>query len=158
MRRQQTTIPEDRVYSLISALNVHMPVEYGEGLDRAFYRLQAKILTLTKDRRFFLWQSSSSSPYHSMVARDFEAFDTIPWYIPHRMYHSDSTFFDSTISFASNGVTRIIVVPTSISITGIRADRKASELAIKFKLCRCLVEPSSWGRISKSRLHGARGV
>ncbi|KAF9490979.1 hypothetical protein BDN71DRAFT_1434296 [Pleurotus eryngii] len=61
-RRRQTTVPEDRVYSLLSALNVNMPAEYGEGLDRAFYRLQAKILTLTKDRRFLLWQSSSWLP------------------------------------------------------------------------------------------------
>ncbi|KAG9226648.1 hypothetical protein CCMSSC00406_0006127 [Pleurotus cornucopiae] len=48
MRTRETTIPEsDMVYSLLSALNIDIPVEYDEGFDWAFYRLQVKYLTHT---------------------------------------------------------------------------------------------------------------
>ncbi len=102
------------VYSILSALDVTMPVEYGEGFDRAFYRLQAAILTQTKDRRLLLWRgtSSASSPFNSMLAGSFTVWDEESvWYKSKEMDHKYSAVenFDPAVSFDLNGVMRIMV-------------------------------------------------
>ncbi|KAF9488000.1 hypothetical protein BDN71DRAFT_1356869, partial [Pleurotus eryngii] len=55
MGSRQTLKPEDMVYSLISALDLDIPLEYGEGFDSAFCRLQVAILTQTHYRHILSW-------------------------------------------------------------------------------------------------------
>nr|OQO19651.1 hypothetical protein B0A51_16632 [Rachicladosporium sp. CCFEE 5018] len=49
-----TTRPEDRVYSLVGLFDVYLPIQYGEGLKKAFRRLQLELLT-TPDESLFAW-------------------------------------------------------------------------------------------------------
>ncbi|KAJ8691998.1 hypothetical protein PTI98_011514 [Pleurotus ostreatus] len=79
MRNRETTVPEDMVYSLLAALDSNFGVEYGEGFDKAFYRLQVECLSQGGERRLLLWDPSAStnprsSPYNSMLAGDFKMF------------------------------------------------------------------------------------
>ncbi|KAI0827863.1 heterokaryon incompatibility protein-domain-containing protein [Trametes gibbosa] len=53
---RRTTRPEDRAYSLLGLFGVNMAPIYGEGPERAFYRLQEKILThCSPDQSIFAW-------------------------------------------------------------------------------------------------------
>lgn len=63
---RRTTRPEDRVYSLLGLLGLDIPIRYGEGFDRAFFRLQIEILQHTDNRSLFVW-AGPPSPYHSML-------------------------------------------------------------------------------------------
>ncbi len=106
MRKRETTRPEDTVYSLLSALDVKIPIEYGEGFERAFYRLQVEVLTQGCDRRLLLWKGRMSSPYNSMLCGDFNFSLFRDFY----EYRSDIfTTYDPSISFRPDGVMRIMV-------------------------------------------------
>ncbi|KAG9221251.1 hypothetical protein CCMSSC00406_0008914 [Pleurotus cornucopiae] len=145
MQKRKTTKDEDMVYSILSALDVTMPVEYGEGFDRAFYRLQAAILTQTNDRRLLLWRgaTSASSPFNSMLAGSFTAWDEDSvWYNSKDMDHRYSAMenFDPTVSFDSNGVMRIMVAlhPLNASQThvfALMAKRGDAYMAIVLRRC-----------------------
>jgi len=52
---RKTTRPEDRAYSLMGIFNVHMPIMYGEGEKKAFFRLQLEIMRLSHDQSIFAW-------------------------------------------------------------------------------------------------------
>jgi len=52
---RKTTRPEDRAYSLMGIFNVHMPIIYGEGERKAFFRLQLEIMRLSHDQSIFAW-------------------------------------------------------------------------------------------------------
>ena len=52
---RDTIRPEDHAYSLFGVFGVHLPTVYGEGRDRAFFRLQEAILTETGDHSIFAW-------------------------------------------------------------------------------------------------------
>ena len=41
--KRETTVEEDKVYSLLGIFNIHMPLIYGEGENNAFRRLQEEI-------------------------------------------------------------------------------------------------------------------
>ncbi|KAI0759981.1 heterokaryon incompatibility protein-domain-containing protein [Trametes elegans] len=54
--RRRTTRPEDRAYSLMGLFGVHMTAIYGEGEQKAFYRLQEEILhCCAPDQSIFAW-------------------------------------------------------------------------------------------------------
>ncbi|KAH8909336.1 HET-domain-containing protein, partial [Coniochaeta sp. PMI_546] len=53
--RRLTTRPEDRAYSLMGLFNISMPILYGEGLEKAFDRLQRVIMSKTPDQSIFAW-------------------------------------------------------------------------------------------------------
>jgi hypothetical protein len=53
---RETTREEDRAYSLMGIFDVHMPILYGEGLERAFERLQIEIMTKSPDQSIFAWK------------------------------------------------------------------------------------------------------
>ena len=69
MAHRQTTVPEDRVYGLLGLLGrgVMLPLNYGEGLDKALYRLQAYMIDSTPERGLLAWTGSPSND-HSMFA------------------------------------------------------------------------------------------
>lgn len=53
--RRQTTRPEDRAYSLMGLFDISMSVLYGEGLEKAFDRLQREIMSKNPDQSIFAW-------------------------------------------------------------------------------------------------------
>jgi hypothetical protein len=55
--RRQTTRPEDMSYSLMGLFDVNMPILYGEGLRKAFKRLQREIIDMLPDQTIFAWRS-----------------------------------------------------------------------------------------------------
>jgi hypothetical protein len=60
--RRTTTRPEDIAYSLLGLFNVSMPVLYGEGVKKAFARLQEEIMKDSDDQSLFAWTQSSVEP------------------------------------------------------------------------------------------------
>jgi len=58
---RQTTRSEDRAYSLMGLFNINMPVIYGEGLQKAFRRLQLEIMQTTHDHSLFAWSRAKRS-------------------------------------------------------------------------------------------------
>jgi hypothetical protein len=71
--RRQTTRPEDVAYCLLGIFNLNMPLLYGEGLVRAFGRLQEEIMRRTEDHSIFAW---------SGVGTDFRN-DVVGFLAPH---------------------------------------------------------------------------
>ncbi|KAI0686532.1 heterokaryon incompatibility protein-domain-containing protein [Earliella scabrosa] len=51
---RETTLVEDRAYSLMGIFGVNMPMIYGEG-EKAFIRLQLEIMRQTPDQSIFAW-------------------------------------------------------------------------------------------------------
>ncbi|KAG2150852.1 heterokaryon incompatibility protein-domain-containing protein [Suillus clintonianus] len=54
---RKSTRPEDRAYSLMGIFKVHMPVIYGEGEKKAFFRLQLEIMRTSHDQSIFAWSN-----------------------------------------------------------------------------------------------------
>ena len=48
--KRETTRKEDRAYSLLGIFDVHMPLIYGEGTDKAFTRLREEINKALKSK------------------------------------------------------------------------------------------------------------
>ena len=55
---RRTTRPEDMAYCLLGIFNISMPILYGEGLDKAFRRLQMEIMQSSFDQTLFAWRGS----------------------------------------------------------------------------------------------------
>ncbi|KAH6695431.1 heterokaryon incompatibility protein-domain-containing protein [Plectosphaerella plurivora] len=53
--RRSTTRPEDISYCLMGIFDIHMPLLYGEGAEKAFVRLQREILKDTTDESWLAW-------------------------------------------------------------------------------------------------------
>ena len=60
--RRSTTKEEDQSYSLMGIFNVSIPTAYGEGRERAFFRLFRAILEVGYQRDWFIWAGQSISP------------------------------------------------------------------------------------------------
>ncbi|KAF2451020.1 HET-domain-containing protein, partial [Karstenula rhodostoma CBS 690.94] len=56
---RETTRPEDMAYSLLGLFDIHMPLIYGEGVNKAFTRLQAEILRDSADHSILAWSTES---------------------------------------------------------------------------------------------------
>lgn len=55
--KRHTTREEDLSYSLMGLFGVTMPILYGEGLKKAFRRLQLEIIQMTTDQSIFVWRA-----------------------------------------------------------------------------------------------------
>ncbi|KAI5860457.1 heterokaryon incompatibility protein-domain-containing protein [Durotheca rogersii] len=64
---RETTRAEDRAYSLMGLFNVNMPILYGEGLEKAFTRLQREIMSKTPDQSIFAWYRSDATSYRLLA-------------------------------------------------------------------------------------------
>lgn len=53
---RRTTRPEDMAYCLLGIFNISMPILYGEGLGKAFRRLQMEIMQVSFDQTLFAWR------------------------------------------------------------------------------------------------------
>ena len=62
-----TTRPEDRAYSLMGLFDINMPIIYGEGLEKAFARLQQVICNTTPDQSIFAWHRSDLTSYRLLA-------------------------------------------------------------------------------------------
>lgn len=62
-----TTRPEDRAYSLMGLFDINMPIIYGEGLEKAFARLQQEICNTTPDQSIFAWYRSDVKSYRLLA-------------------------------------------------------------------------------------------
>lgn len=60
---RKTTRPEDQAYSLMGLFDVNMPTLYGEGLEKAFMRLQQEIFSSTTDQSILAWHYSAMTSY-----------------------------------------------------------------------------------------------
>ncbi|KAI0394205.1 heterokaryon incompatibility protein-domain-containing protein [Xylariaceae sp. FL0594] len=63
--RRATKRAEDRAYSLLGIFDVAMPMIYGEGGDKSFYRLQEEIMKRTTDHSILAWEifPHTTNPY-----------------------------------------------------------------------------------------------
>lgn len=52
---RETTRPEDLAYCLMGIFSVNMPLLYGEGMAKAFFRLQEEIMKDSSDHTLFAW-------------------------------------------------------------------------------------------------------
>lgn len=57
---RETTRPEDIAYSLLGIFHINMPLLYGEGEEKAFFRLQEQILKSSDDQSLLAWTASPS--------------------------------------------------------------------------------------------------
>jgi hypothetical protein len=80
---RQTTREEDMAYCLMGLFDVHMLPIYGEGLEKAFLRLQEEILKRSSDQTLFLWPPSNEPYNQGLLATSPRAFcthyDCFPW-------------------------------------------------------------------------------
>jgi acyl carrier protein len=65
--RRTTTRPEDRAYSLMGLFDISMPILYGEGLEKAFRRLQEEIFSSTTDQSLLAWYNSGMTTYRLLA-------------------------------------------------------------------------------------------
>ncbi|KAI3319653.1 HET-domain-containing protein [Xylariaceae sp. AK1471] len=68
--KRETTRPEDIAYCLMGIFSVNMPMLYGEGMERAFLRLQEEIMKYSDDQSLFSWVDPSTPPntIHGLLA------------------------------------------------------------------------------------------
>lgn len=70
--KRATTRPEDVAYCLMGLFDVHMPLLYGEGTERAFRRLQGEFIRQSDDESIFAWTAdpdeADSKPYWGLLA------------------------------------------------------------------------------------------
>ena len=59
--QRHTSRPEDAAYSLLGLFDVSMPLLYGEGGKRAFWRLQQEIISKSSDESIFAWVNTDAS-------------------------------------------------------------------------------------------------
>ncbi|ETN38886.1 uncharacterized protein HMPREF1541_06927 [Cyphellophora europaea CBS 101466] len=70
---RETTREEDRVYSLIGLFDINMDIRYGEGYERAFYRLQKEIVENDPSEDIFAWTSDKLAK-SGLLAPDIDCF------------------------------------------------------------------------------------
>ncbi len=57
---REATRPEDIAYSLLGIFDVNIPLLYGEGKERAFFRLQEEIMKDSDDHSLLVWAASNN--------------------------------------------------------------------------------------------------
>ncbi|KAF4604464.1 hypothetical protein EYR40_003238 [Pleurotus pulmonarius] len=73
LSERTTSRAEDKSYCLLGLLDIQIPIAYGEGEERAFYRVQTECALRADNRSLFLW-SGCRSRWNSMFASDPSAF------------------------------------------------------------------------------------
>ncbi|KAK4161113.1 HET-domain-containing protein [Cladorrhinum sp. PSN259] len=65
--RRETTRAEDRAYCLLGLFDISMPILYGEGLTKAFTRLQSEIMRENSDQSILAWHRTDSGSYRLLA-------------------------------------------------------------------------------------------
>jgi hypothetical protein len=68
--KRETTRPEDKIYCLLGIFDVNMPLIYGEGEEKAFFRLFKDILEHLVDQTLIAWDTFAKSPLDFKDAYD----------------------------------------------------------------------------------------
>ncbi|GKT90580.1 vegetative incompatibility protein HET-E-1 [Colletotrichum tofieldiae] len=105
---RQTTRPEDIAYCLPGIFDVHIPLIYGEGRQKAFRRLQEEIIKTSEDLTIYLWRL----PRAAWKARDQSFWDVLAedplWFSGSVPGFRDSTSLtqlqDSSVNITNRGV------------------------------------------------------
>ncbi|GKT52583.1 velvet complex subunit B [Colletotrichum spaethianum] len=105
---RQTTRPEDIAYCLLGIFDVHMPLLYGEGRQKAFRRLQEEIIRTSDDLSIYLWRM----PEAIAKARDQAFWDVLAedplWFSDSVSNFRESTSVtqlqDSSVNITNKGV------------------------------------------------------
>jgi hypothetical protein len=79
---RNTTRSEDMAYSLMGIFDVNMPLLYGEGREKAFYRLQEEIMKRSDDHSLFAWKLQTRYAVHGLLAPSPAAFKNSQHIIP----------------------------------------------------------------------------
>jgi hypothetical protein len=66
---RETSREEDMAYCLIGLFNVNMPMLYGEGAQKSFFRLQEEIMKETDDLTIFAWRAQGQQGSNFVLAR-----------------------------------------------------------------------------------------
>jgi hypothetical protein len=66
---RQTTREEDMAYCLFGLFRINLPLFYGEGSNKAFFRLQEAIMKESNDLTLFAWQNPNKDCYRGILAR-----------------------------------------------------------------------------------------
>ncbi|KAG6331876.1 hypothetical protein ID866_7213 [Astraeus odoratus] len=74
---RDTTVWEDTAYSLYGIFNLHLPVLYGEGKEKALGRLLQEILSQSHDISILHWVGQQSS-IHSCFPTSIQAYQSLP--------------------------------------------------------------------------------
>ena len=64
---RKTTREEDRAYSLMGLFDINMPILYGEGLEKAFTRLQHEIMLKSPDQSILMWYKTFETSYRLLA-------------------------------------------------------------------------------------------
>ncbi|KAL4259300.1 hypothetical protein AB1N83_010871 [Pleurotus pulmonarius] len=113
---RETTKEEDKVYCLFSLLDAprELTVDYGEGFDRAFYRLLKECLTYSGDRQILTRRGRDSSPYNSLLPASMslrtplKSEPVLPEFDP-------ESRFDPEIRFDPDGTITLMVIPYKVT-------------------------------------------
>lgn len=62
---RQTSRPEDIVYCLLGIFDIHMPLLYGEGEQKAFARLHSELILQTPDLSWLAWSQPTTADRHT---------------------------------------------------------------------------------------------
>jgi hypothetical protein len=81
--RRETTREEDMAYCLLGLFGVNIPILYGEGLAKAFKRLQLEIIQLSPDQTIFAWRSVDLCENTGLLARAPADFANSSDFFPH---------------------------------------------------------------------------
>lgn len=74
--QRQTTREEDIAYCLLGIFDVQMSLIYGEGVEKAFLRLQEEILRRNSDHTLFVWTPEHDPYNQGLLASSSRAFCT----------------------------------------------------------------------------------
>lgn len=109
MARRRTSRAEDIVYSLLGLFDVQMPLLYGEGYTKAFYRLQEEILRRSNDYSVLAWSGGNRT------------LKEIGIFAPHPIYFSacgniqlDAPPNDLSTDLESNSLSQVHSVPVQL--------------------------------------------
>ena len=87
--RREASREEDMAYCLLGIFDINMPLLYGEGGEKAFFRLQVEIMNKTDDESLFAWTSSriasgmfAAHPSNFVDSGDIEPFSDTSWLRP----------------------------------------------------------------------------
>ncbi|KAI0140460.1 heterokaryon incompatibility protein-domain-containing protein [Xylariaceae sp. FL1272] len=85
---RETTRPEDIAYCLMGVFRVNMPMLYGEGGVKAFWRLQEEIMKQSDDQSLFAWTESGTPDVakHGLLADHPSAFINCRHIMPYEDY------------------------------------------------------------------------
>ncbi|SPO06450.1 uncharacterized protein DNG_09140 [Cephalotrichum gorgonifer] len=104
--RRETTRPEDMAYSLMGIFDVNLPLLYGEGGKKAFFRLQEEILKYSMDQSILAWmplfenvsRTEMTGVLADSVTRFTDKFPVVPFRLDDdRPYHMTNKGLSMTV-------------------------------------------------------------